>query len=381
MAPSGVASAQSAAELFDADTIHDIWLNLAPEDWRTLKDRYLEDDYYRADFVWNGYAQNGVGIRSRGSSSRSPVKPSLKIDFSRYDSKRTFAGLKSLILRNMIQEVPMMREHLSLLFMRRLGLPASRATHARLYVNGEYSGLYLLVEDIDERFLAERFPGAIGDLYEYEWIEPYYFEYRGPDPAAYSPVPFKPQTNKKTGDVAALPALFRAINESSDDDFVTQVDAVLDLRHLVNYLAAESFLTETDSLLSTDGVTNFFLYRLPATGRFLFLPWDKNATLLDAELSVFWRVEQNVLIRRTLANPQLRAEYLAALRRCAEAAGGDGGWLEQKTLETYQRIRRAALEDTFKPFSNQEFEDDCESLRFVARSRSASVLRQVEETR
>jgi spore coat protein CotH len=69
MAPSGVASAQSAAELFDADTIHDIWLNLAPEDWRTLKDRYLEDDYYRADFVWNGYAQNGVGIRSRGSSS------------------------------------------------------------------------------------------------------------------------------------------------------------------------------------------------------------------------------------------------------------------------------------------------------------------------
>ncbi len=381
MAPSGAASAQSAAELFDADTIHDIWLTLEPAHWKTIRERYLEDDYYRADFMWNGHAANGIGLRSRGNSSRSPVKPSLKIDFSRYDSKRTFAGLRSVILRNLIQEVPMMREYLSLLFMRSLGLPASRATHARLFVNGEYSGLYLLVEDIDERFLVERFPGAVGDLYEYEWTEPYYFEYRGRDPAAYSPIPFKPQTNKKTADLAALPALFRAINEASDNDFVTEVDAALDWKMFINYLAADSFLTETDSLLSTDGVTNFYLYRLPATGRFLFLPWDKNATLLDAELSVFWRSQQNVLIRRALANPRLRAEYLDALRRCAEAAGGDGGWLEQKTLETYRRIRRAALEDTLKPFSNQEFEDDCESLRFVARSRSSSVLRQVEEAR
>ncbi len=377
----GQARAQDAADLFNPNEIQDIWLTVAPHDWQTLKAKYLEDDYYRADFNWNGHVMLDVAIKSRGSSSRSPVKPSLKIDFGRYANGRTFAGFKSFILRNMVQEAPMTREHLSLLFMSRLGLPVSRTTHARLYINGEYSGLYLLVEEIDEGFLRERFPGTVGDLYEYKWSQPYYFEYRGQNPGAYCPAPFKPQTNSKTTDTAALVSLFRVINESPDDSFARQLSTVLDLKHFVIYLAADNFLDETDSLLSNDGVTNFYLYRRPDTGRFLFLPWDKNATLMDAEFGVFWGVERNVLTRRALADPEIRAQYLAALRRCAEAAGGSGGWLEQKTQETYLRIRTSALEDTFKPFSNDEFENDFEVLRHVARSRADSVLRQVEAVR
>ena len=60
----------------------------------------------------------------------------------------------------------------------RLGIPAPRETHMRLYVNDEYIGLYAIVESIDKQFLA-RVYGEIGEdtqndgyLYEFNYVRP-----------------------------------------------------------------------------------------------------------------------------------------------------------------------------------------------------------------
>ncbi len=379
--PAALASNPGIAAFFDETQLQDIWLTVEPKDWQTLKATYMENTYYHADFQWNDQIVRDIGIRSRGNGSRSGTKPSLKVDFARYDESQRFAGLKSFVLRNMTQDGPMMREHLSMLFLRHMGLFASRTAHARLYVNGEYAGLYLMVEEIDKRYVQDRFPEAGGDLYQYEWAEPYFFGYRGADPKAYCPEPFKPVTNEKKANGVALEALFRTINNASDEEFVAAVSPHLNLKLFLTQLAADNFVTETDGLLSENGVTNFYLYRPAANDRFHFLPWDKNATFLDAEHPIFWGVERTVLSRRAMAVPDLREEYLSALERCANSAGGYGGWLEEKVLATYREIRNAALKDPAKPISNEEFEGEFEVLLHVARSRAESVLRQVQEFR
>ena len=61
-------------------------------------------------------------------------------------------------------------------FFTRLGIPAPRETHTQLYVNGEYTGLYGLVESVDKTMMGRVF-GSIGDnvqndgyLFEYNYV-------------------------------------------------------------------------------------------------------------------------------------------------------------------------------------------------------------------
>src|SRR4029453_9202490 len=80
----------------------------------------------------------------------------------------------------------MVKERVAMRFYQRVGYPAPRVANARLFVNGEYAGLYGIVESIDKSFLRRVFGvndrGSIendGYLYEYKWLDSYHFEYLG----------------------------------------------------------------------------------------------------------------------------------------------------------------------------------------------------------
>ncbi len=146
-----------AGALFDGAVLHDLRLTMKPDDWDTLKARFMWDDYYPADFEWRGVKVPMVGIRSRGQGSRNPIKPSIRIDFNRYREEQRFLNLNALILANAAQDPAMLNRRLSMAVFSRVGLPASRVVHARLFVNGEYVGLYELVEAVEKPFLARVF--------------------------------------------------------------------------------------------------------------------------------------------------------------------------------------------------------------------------------
>ena len=110
-----------------------------------------------ADFVWNGQKVANVGIRSRGRGSRNAHKPGLKVDFDRYATGQKFLGLKSLVLDNLAQDPSGIHETVSMAFYARLGIPTPREAHVRLYVRGEYIGLYALIESVDKDFLKRVF--------------------------------------------------------------------------------------------------------------------------------------------------------------------------------------------------------------------------------
>lgn len=53
-----------------------------------------------------------------------------------------------------------LRERLGYSLYRDMDVLAPRAVHARVYINGEYQGLFVAVEEIDGRFAPNRFPEA-----------------------------------------------------------------------------------------------------------------------------------------------------------------------------------------------------------------------------
>ena len=376
----GPAYGKTVRDLFDASVLHRIDLRVEGRGWETLKENYQQDDYYRADLQWNGVTVRNVGIRSRGLGSRKPSKPGLRVDIDRYAGGQMFLGLTSLVLDNLAQDASGIRERLAMRFYDRMGLPAPREAHARLFVNGEYAGLYAIVEPIDRNFLTRAFrapDGSIeneGYLFEYEYESAWNFDDLGSDVEPYSAL-FDPVTHEdapKATLYGPIAAMIRAINQTPDAAFVGTVGEYLDLMLFMKHVAVQAFIAEWDGVLGYAGVNNFYLYRLANSTRSRFIAWDDDNAFKAADFTIRQSHGENVLMRRAMQVPELRAAYFDALLASASAATRDG-WLESEVQQQRRLIAESMRADDKKPFTNEEFETGMTELADFARRRAAIV--------
>ncbi len=225
------ARAQNSDDFFNDQVLHRIDLYVNSKDWQRLVANYLTNDYYPADMEWRDLTVRNVGIRSRGTGSRSQTKIGLLVVFDRYTTGQRFLGMQALVLDNLVQDPSFIHESTAMTFLRAMGISAPRESFAVLYVNNTYVGVYALVEDINEVSLP-RFVGEnTGYLFEYRWNFDYHFEYLGSDLTAYAPL-FEPRTRETESPQALygpIEAMIRTMNDVSDQDFVSAVSQYLDL--------------------------------------------------------------------------------------------------------------------------------------------------------
>src|SRR5687767_5064102 len=280
------ADAQTADDLFSRTELQRVDLWVHSSDWAKLKAEYQVNTYYPADLTWNGITVRNVGIRSRGRGSRSGHKPGLRVDFDRYTTAQRFLGLKSLVLDNVTQDASGIHESVAMAFYARLGIPASRELHTRLYVNNEYAGLYVIVESVDKELLARVF-GAIGDdtqndgwLYEFKWQDNWFFGHFGSDLKEYM-LRFEATTHESRSDeekYRPIETLIRLVNTTPPERFTAEVGPRLDIPQAIRFIAAQVFLAETDGFLGGFGVNNLYLYRLENSDVHVFIAWDADNT-------------------------------------------------------------------------------------------------------
>jgi spore coat protein H len=388
----------NADAFFDDSVLHDLRLNINVKDWQSLKDNYLDNTYYPCDLRWRDHVVRNIGIRSRGTGSRSGIKPGLRVDFDRYITDQKFLGLKSFVLRNNTQDPSNLHERVSMRFFRRLGLLAPREAHTKLYINDQYEGLYTIVESIDKRFLKRSLGEDDGYLFKYDYPAdgtPYFFEDRGSNPEAYVPLPFKPETHEDDSRPEVIADLVKTINQSSDAAFRIAIAEYLDLRKFIQHVAAEVFLADNDGFLGDYGMNNFYFYRFQNQKLFTFIAWDKSEASKGSTTYSIWHNingvpsdRQNRLMRRVLSYRDLYDFYLDTLVQYAasaserEAGSTDSrGWLEREVDREYRQVRDAALSDPEKPYSNDDFERAAADFTAFGRDRSAFVTGEVQSTR
>jgi spore coat protein CotH len=373
------ARAQTTDDLFNSTTLHRIDLELHSSDWSKLKENFLTNAYYPADLLWNGQTVRNVGIRSRGRGSRNTHKPGLKVDFDRYSTGQKFLGLKSLVLDNLTQDPSGIHEAVAMKFLARLGIPAPREAHVKLYVRGEYIGLYAIVEAVDKDMLA-RIYGAIGDdtqndgwLYEFAWQEDWRFTDLGADlnqiKLRFEATTHESETDEKK--YRKVQELITLANQTPEDRFVEVLGARFDLPGFVRFVAAQAYLGDTDGFLGSQGVNNFYLYRLENKDTHVLISWDTDNT--------FWGPtfplkpdDTNVLMQKLMRIPEYNALWYAELARANELAEADG-WLDAEIIRDVQLIESAMKEDVYKPYSNNSFEGEAGQMLSFARERIAFV--------
>ena len=407
--------AQTQDDLFNGDILHEVRLYMAPQDLDTFKQTNFECQrqetaalagefvsplpriicWFPVEFHWKFNGRDitlpEVGIESHGRGSRNNIKPSFKIDFSRYESRLNFLGLRYLVLRANPQDASQMHERVSMSFFRQLGIPASRDVHTRLYINDQYAGVYTIVEDVDPAFLQQRFGQNAGYLYSYEWTFPWAFNDLGLASSHYSPLPLKPENNLTHFDPSPIPYMVQTINQAPDAQFSAAVSSYLDLNAMFREIAAEAFINEEDGIIGAFALNNFFLYRFENTVLYTVIPWDKSNTFWKPiERDIYFNFETNVLTNRALsAAPDLISLFKDYVRQAAAIAGGPGGWLEQEITKESNQIRQAVYDDPVKlcadpigvllACSNEQFEAEVGYMIEFARNRAAVVLGQLPE--
>lgn len=354
-------------------------LELHSADWAKLKENFQQSTFYPADFKWNGMTVFNVGIRSRGRGSRSGTKPGLKVDFDQYSTNQKFLGLKSLVLDNLTQDPSGIHETVSMRFYERLGIPTPRETHVRLYVRGEYIGVYGLVESVDKEFL-KRIYGVIGDdtqndgwLYEFVWQDHWLFTDLSTDLREIK-LRFDATTHESKSDedkYRKIQELITFANQTPSDRFVEVIGPRFDIPGFIRFVAAQAYLGETDGFLGAFGINNFYLYRLENQQQHVLIAWDTDNTFWGSTFPVL-PPRDNIMMAKLMAIPEYEALWYQELARANELAEADG-WLDTEIIRQVQMINDAMKEDVYKPYSNNSYEGKAGEMLSFAHDRVTYV--------
>ena len=261
-----------------------------------------------------------VGIRLRGNTSRSHPKKSFKIDFKEFGLPK-FYGYKKFNLKADNNDPSQIRELFTLKTFRWANVPAARAFHARVYMNGEYMGLYTNVEQIDDEFVLSRFGNDTGNLYKCHW--PVTLENDG---QISNEIQFELETNQEENDRHILANFVRVLNETSDPDFKVEIEKVLNVESAIRYFAVEAITGHWDGYSYLKN--NVYIYENPDNGLIEIIPYDVDNTFGIDWIGRDWAQrdlldwakhgEPRPLNTRLLAVKEYREMYMAELNKLIE---------------------------------------------------------------
>lgn len=380
----GSAIAQTAADLFDQNTIQEIRLSVNSRDLRALRANTQLNTYYTADLQWKNVKVRNVGIRSRGQGSRNPIKPGLRVDMARYTTGQTLVGLSTIVLDNIWQDDSLLRERLAFTIFEKMGQPAPRESFCRLFINNEYFGLYAITEEIDGDF-AKRVTGETdGTVFEFHWFADRQWRAEDLVEIANYKVLLEPRSHTLDADstlYGPIQQLFKEVNAPDDAVWRSRVEQYIDLTQLMTHIAIEQFLLDNDGFLGAQGMNNFYLYRFQGTQRHRLFVWDRDQSFLFREGPIA-TTDANVLFRRAMTYPDLRETYLQALEECARLSAADS-FLLLEIDRLVAIIFDAAAADTKKQWASDptRFDAAVDFLRLFATNRPGQVLADVARIR
>lgn len=161
-------------KLFTTDQVHTIDISISQDDWNDLQENASDEEYQVCDVTIDGDTISNVGIRPKGNSSLSSVvssdseRYSFKIEFDHYNDGSTYYGLDKLNLNNIISDNTYMKEYLVYNMMQSMGVVSPLCSFSAIYVNGQYFGLYLAVEGVEDAFATRNYGSESGNIYKPE---------------------------------------------------------------------------------------------------------------------------------------------------------------------------------------------------------------------
>lgn len=344
-APEEVPAAGDLTEvILGDDVVPEIGLVIPPDSVAALEERPYE--YVPATLVYDGRSYGPVGLHLKGQNSFLPLsqKAAFRINVDEYVDGAKFFGLDDLTFNNMSTDFSMMHDRAAYWVARQLGLPASRANHALLTVNGDFYGLFSNVETVKSRMLARWFADPSGALFEATdvdftpaYIDSYELE-DGPD------------------DRALLEQAADALASGTAGAAISEVSGYIDMAQFQRFWAMCAVIGQFDSFPYSFPGDDYFVYADPESQRLHFLPWGMDETFLAGDFPV--DQVSSILATTCMDVPGCWDSFVNQV--WAVMAEVDEMDLVGRMQFIRDQIAPYVTRDTRKPYSNQrvaEFQD------------------------
>ena len=310
-----------------------------------------------------------VGLKTKGNytlahtASRyfTSQRYSLTVNFGKYIKKdqygvkQNFYGCNKISFNNFFFDKSMMREYMSWTLLSEMGLPTPEFGLAKLYINGDYHGVYFMVEALDEAIL-ERYKQVADNQISNYLMKPEKTDMQYDfaldklinkdgvyDLSSVLKMDKKGQY-KVSGKLKDSAYLWEDDEESLQDvaemmptvltwqkkmtllssgkdfsgneidvnskEYLELLEQLMDVDEAVRYFATHSFLVQLDDMFNDR--QNFGLY-IGEDGRSLFVPWDYDLSFgcyhpSTAELTANFPLEQ-MHKSEWLRKEELRGDY------------------------------------------------------------------------
>ncbi len=227
---------------------------------------------------------DSVGIRLRGNTSRESKKKSFKLEFNGFIKGRDFYDVENLNLNGEHNDPSIIRSKLIWDLYDKIGMNASRAAHAAVYINGVYYGLYISVEHIDEEFIKKRFDDDEGNLWK--CLYPADLLFKGTNPDSYKSWEggrrvYDLTTNENEDDYSDLARLINNINNTTSTAFQDSLEKIFSVEEFLKYVSVDVLTGCWDDYWFLKN--NYYLYHEPSKDLFHWIPYD-----VDNSFGVDW---------------------------------------------------------------------------------------------
>lgn len=286
---------------FLEEEIQTVHIEIDENNLNYLLQNAAEEPYVMTNSVTIGDITLGYcGLRTKGSftlehsftENEGSDRFSFTVNFGKYikkkeyGSKQNFFGCDKISFNNFFFDKTMMKEFFALKLMDEMGLPTPEYGIAKLYINGNYYGVYAMVEAMDHSIL-ERYYGVDKDELSSYLCKPegtkFLYEEIEADPSLLWEK--DEDTLKDVEDmIPTVTEWVRRLNflsngmdfdgqtiDVNSEEYLQLVNQILDTDEVVKYFAVHSWLCQMDNMF--DGQKNFGLYVDP-NGRALLVPWD-----------------------------------------------------------------------------------------------------------
>ncbi|OPL19605.1 MAG: hypothetical protein AVO35_09835 [Candidatus Aegiribacteria sp. MLS_C] len=331
----------------------------------TIEDQYLaemladpySDVWYPAHIECPG-GESDCLVKIRGNTSPEFPKKSLAINLD----DPGVLGRTRLNLNAQYRDLSQMRDGLGMLLTRLMGFPSPLTSHALLYVNNEYWGVYLEIERVDGDFLSRNGYGP-GPLFKatdhtarFGWLPSGVSQTFG----------YRPMSDSEV----YLPDLLRLIDAVLLGEGFPDIDTEMFLA----YYAVVLGIVDNDG-----GSMNFYLHR-DDDGSWRVFPWDRDSSF-GSEWGGFYNPElyrctsllhlqRTALYCRLLQDTDMRVLFDQYLMQISDL-------MEEELLASvdsiYEEIRGFVYTDTMKQGSNADFDQAYLDLREFLLQRSSFI--------
>ncbi len=302
-----------------------------------------------------------VGVRNRGNGSRRFPPNNYRINFpsDRKWKDRDAININSKYTFNQV---------LGNAIFHMAGLPAPEVTRVQVRINGanlaiadpeRMYGSYAHVEVYDGDWAQDHLPDdRQANIYSCVSRGRYCdLRYRGENHYSYSrPDYYAKTTNAGVNDWSDLIELTYALDQSTDSEYIQNVEAIVDIDQWCRWFALEALLVNRETNLSSGYADDYYMYCGIQDRRFRLLPHDLDTILnaSDPNISIWLagRLDSLPVVKRFLTHPEFVWRYYAQLKDLAETVFAPErfnplvdqllqGWLPQQEIDRIKAFAAA----------------------------------------